>query len=184
MTKTYYTIDTEYAPPIDATFEYGLCRIQNNQLAEMEMWSFEVDPDAGYWQAYYGQCSDDYEDEPLWTEVAEFLSENIEEGAIVFHHYGEERRRLERLFERYGSEVHFQIINTSTLVRAFLSDLAQPIGLEERESYSLGRLAERLNIDFEHHKAVEDARALAYIVDEMIRRVGFDALLDARGIYY
>lgn len=164
--QVYVVIDTETTggrAASERVTEVGAVKIQNHQV--IDEWHSLINPQRRIpfnITALTGITNEMVQDAPLFSEIADSLSEFMQDAVFVAHNvnfdYGflaEEYRRIEKSF-RYPK------FCTVTGMRRHYPG---------QDSYSLGHLCERYNVPLErHHRALHDAKAAAYLLSMINKR--------------
>lgn len=92
------------------------------------------------------------------------------EGTVLVSHTGFDHVALDGAMRRYG----LAPIRVTWLDSAFIARRAWPHRYNRRRGWGLAAIAADLGITFNHHDALEDARAAGEIVLRACRRTGLD----------
>ena len=131
----------------------------------MEEWESLINPEDWFdpWNIYIHGIDDTMvKNSPTFSEVSSTLRKYLSDS-IVVSHTSFDQVALEQSFLRYGLEP----CKTSYLDSAKMIRRAYPDRYGKR-GYGLKNVASDLGIEFNHHDALEDARACALIVGKIL----------------
>ena len=138
----------------------------NGQITDK--WESLVDPEDFFDDMnidVHGIDEDTVADVPTFPDIGPFLSEKLA-GEIVVSHTHFDRIAINAVFAKYEIALpEITWIDTARVVRRTWVDLSQ-------RGYGLSNVAKRLGIQFQHHNAVEDARAAGEILMRAIGESG------------
>ena len=156
---TFNAIDVETAnADWSSICQIGFVRVENGVL--LEEWQTLVDPQThfdGFNMMIHGITEEEVRGSPTIADIEADLRGMLE-GAVLVHHTPFDRVSINRALRNYG----FDPLNATWLDTAKVVRRAWPERYA-RGGYGLANLAQDLNIEFEHHEALEDARAAATI---------------------
>ena len=113
----------------------------------------------------HGIDEDAVADAPTFSDIGPFLSEQLG-GEIVVSHTHFDRVAINAVFAKYEIALpEITWLDTARVVRRTWLDLSQ-------RGYGLSNVAKKLGIQFQHHNAVEDARAAGEILMRAIGESG------------
>jgi len=164
----FYAVDVETANSDQGSIcQIGVGVFEDGLL--IDAWKTYVDPEAYFhWQnvRVHGISREDVEEAPTFPEVYDDLRLMFENN-IVVHHSPFDRTAFRKAFERYSLEPYEVKWLDSVKVarRAFGNGCLEG-------GYNLANLAAYLDIDFQHHDALEDAIAAGKIVVYAMQRCG------------
>jgi DNA polymerase III subunit epsilon len=163
----FIAIDVETAnADLASICQIGFVRFLNSQIAEK--WESLVDPEDffdGMNIDVHGIDEDAVADAPTFSDIGLFLSEQLA-GKIVVSHTHFDRIAINGVFAKYEIALpEITWLDTARVVRRTWLDLSQ-------RGYGLSNVAKRLGIQFQHHNAVEDARAAGEILIHAIGESG------------
>ena len=155
----FVCVDVETANNDQASIcQIGVARFQNGCLAEC--WQSLVNPEDEFDRRLVGIHGIDEEtvkDAPTFPQIAGELNTRLS-GNVVVSHMPFDRVALVRAAEKYGLQpVDCRWLDSAKVVRRTWPECAQ-------RGYGLKPVAEMLGIVFEHHNALEDARAAGEIL--------------------
>jgi DNA polymerase-3 subunit epsilon len=142
----------------------------------VDSWSSMVDPKDyfdGMNVSIHGIDEEDVRGAPDFKQASLELHRRIS-GQVVAIHTGFDRNAIARASRKHAvAPPECQWLNTASVARRAWPEVAQ-------KGYGLSALAERFGIEFEHHNAVEDARAAGLLLVLAIEKtnLGLAAWLD------
>ncbi len=168
----FAALDVETAnPDLSSICQIGIVQFEHGQ--PVESWSSLVDP-GDFFDAMnvsiHGIDEGDVRGAPDFKTVSSELSRRIA-GQVVAIHTAFDRNAVTQASTRHAvSPPDCVWLNTANVARRAWPEVAQ-------RGYGLAALAIKFGIEFEHHNAVEDARAAGLILVRAISESGID--LDA-----
>jgi DNA polymerase-3 subunit epsilon len=163
----YLAIDVETSnADYSSICQIGIVEIQNGKLTDQ--WSTLVNPEA-YFDPFnisiHGITENDVENAPTFDAVYSELKNKIA-GRITVHHMPFDKIAINRACSEYDLEF-LQVVwlDSAKIVRRTWDEFAY-------RGYGLANIAQYLNIEFEHHDALEDAKAAAQIVRHASEKTG------------
>ena len=158
--QTFNAIDVETANRDQASIcSIGIVHVQNNQI--INSWSSLVNPEDefdGFNIKIHGIDESMVENSPTLPELRGELRNRLR-GSILASHMSFDRTAFERAMFKY----HLEQLQVAWLDSARIARRVWPEQYAQR-GYSLKNISQDLGIEFEHHDALEDARACALIV--------------------
>jgi len=172
---TFNAIDVETANADRASIcQIGIAHVRDGQIAEH--WQTLINPEDWFdpWNtSIHGIDESDVEESPALPEVRDELRRRLR-GSILVSHTSFDRVAFERAMQRYDLEqLRVTWLDSAKIVRrAWPEKFA-------RRGWGLKNVASELGISFQHHNALEDARAAAQIVLRACRerRIGIEEWL-------
>ena len=168
----FVALDVETAnPDLASICQIGLVHFEDAEV--VDSWSSLVDP-KDYFDnmniSIHGIKEDDVRGAPDFKQAsAEFLRRIS--GQVVAFHTSFDRNAISRASLRHGTPLPDCVwLNTASVARRAWPEVAH-------RGYGLKPLTEKFGIQFEHHNAVEDARAAGLI---LLRAID-EAKLDLKG---
>jgi DNA polymerase III subunit epsilon len=164
----FVAIDVETANPDFASIcQVGVAAFRDGMLHDT--WDSLVDPE-GYFDemnvAVHGIDERTVRGAPKWQTVHKLLAPWLQ-GHVVASHTPFDRAALSRACEKNGLPPPNCIwLDTARVVRRAWPAFAQ-------KGYGLASVAKRLNIQFQHHNAKEDARAAGEVLLRAVAETGF-----------
>ena len=163
----FYSLDVETANPDQSTIcQIGVGIFEDGKL--IDTWKSYIDPqDYFYWRFIdiHGITEEDVEGQPIFPDVYPVLRRMFENN-IVIHHSPFDRNAFSQVFDKYGLEpFEVQWLDSVKVARKTWENL--------EGGYNLGNLAAYLDIEFQHHDALEDAVACGKIVVEASHRLSY-----------
>lgn len=160
----FVAIDVETANPDMASIcQIGIARFEGGQL--VETWSSLIDPEQEFsWMnmAVHGIEPEMVEGQPKLPEVADRVSAMLA-GRISVHHTHFDRVAVSRAFSKYElPEVQTTWLDSAKVVRRTWQEVA-------RKGYGLGNVCEMIGYQFDHHDALEDAKAAGQVMLAALR---------------
>ena len=157
---TFNAIDVETANADRASIcQIGIVQVRDGEIRDR--WQSLINPEDwfdGLNISIHGIDERKVRNSPTLPEVRGELLERLR-GSVVVSHTAFDRVAFERAMTRYNLEqLQFTWLDSAKIVRR-----AWPERFG-RKGYGLNKVAEALGIHFNHHDAVEDARAAAEIV--------------------
>ncbi len=156
----FNTIDVETANADRASIcQVGIVRVENGKI--VDQWQTLVNPESwfdGMNMSIHGICEADVKHSPTMPQIRDELRRRLRDSILVSH-TSFDRVAVERSMEKYELEqLQVRWLDSAAIVRrAWPEEFAQ-------QGYGLADVAESLGISFNHHDALEDARAVAEIV--------------------
>ena len=167
---TFNSIDVETANANRASIcQIGVAHVRNGQIKDE--WKTLVNPEDYFHQgnvSIHGIRESDVRYGPTLPEVCNELRARLR-GAVLVSHTPFDRTAFERAMGKYGLEQ----LQVTWLDSAQIARRAWPQRYGQN-GYSLKSLASDLGISFQHHDALEDARAAAEIVLRACASTGRD----------
>lgn len=163
----FLAIDVETANfDMASICQIGFVIYENGQIKKE--WSSLLDPEDefDFWNVSIHNITEkDVVNSPKFPEIYEFLKQNLEEYICVCHtHF--DRVSLNRTCEKYGlPSFQNKWIDTAKVTRRCWSEFAY-------KGYGLSNVCNKLGYSFNHHDALEDAKASAYILISAIKEFG------------
>lgn len=182
----FLAIDVETANSDMASIcQIGFVVYENDQIKKE--WSSLINPEDyfDFWnESIHSITEDDVIESPKFPEIYEFLKENLENNVCVCHtHF--DRVSINRTCKKYGlSIIQNNWIDTAKVSRRCWNEFAY-------KGYGLANVCKKLGYSFNHHDALEDAKASAHIllsaikeknntIDDWLMRVNNPILSNAR----
>jgi DNA polymerase-3 subunit epsilon len=165
----FTAIDVETANPnMSSICQIGLVKYENSVLSDE--WKSYVDPESyfnGINVSIHGIDESIVKGAPKFSELAETLHSYLE-GTVVVCHTHFDRVALYRAATRYGITPPASTwLDSARIARRAWKECAY-------SGYGLHNVCEMLGYDFNHHDALEDAKAAAYIVLAAVNETGLD----------
>ena len=158
--STFNAIDVETANANRASIcQIGIVHVRDGQVRDR--WQTLVDPEDWFdeWNvSIHGIDEKDVRNSPTLPELRSTLRKRLR-GSVVVSHTSFDRVAFERAMTKYTLEP----LQVTWLDSAKIARRAWPERFG-RKGYGLKKVAEALDIQFKHHDALEDARAVAEIV--------------------
>jgi len=164
----YLAIDVETAnADYSSICQIGIVKVENGELTDQ--WSTLVNPEA-YFDSFnvsiHGITESDVENAPTFDTVYTELKNRIS-GRIAVHHMPFDKVAINRVCSEYDLDVlKVHWLDSAKIVRRTWENFAY-------KGYGLANVAQYLNINFEHHDALEDAKTAAKIVRHACEKTGF-----------
>lgn len=161
----FSVIDVETANQSRASIcQVGIVQVRAGEI--QGKWAWLVNPEAEFaWfcQRVHGIRSDDVAKSPSFPQIYPQIRDLLA-GAVTVSHSDFDRQAIDQSTDRYGlPRLAIRWLDSSTLARKAWPD---------RAGYGLEELAAFLGIPFQHHDALEDARAAAEITLAACRACG------------
>lgn len=157
---TFNSIDVETANADRASIcQIGIVHVREGKV--LDQWQTLINPKQWFdpWNvSIHGVSEQDTKNSPTLPEVREELRQRLR-GSILVSHTSFDRVAFERAMARYGLEQ----LQVTWLDSARIARRAWPEDYG-RSGWGLKNIANNLGILFNHHNALEDARAAAEIV--------------------
>ena len=167
---TFNSIDVETANADHASIcQIGIVHIRDGQIADQ--WQTLVNPEDKFDIgniSIHGITENTVKDSPLLPEIRDELDYRLR-GTILVSHTPFDRTAFEQVMLKYELEQ----LQVNWLDSAMIARRAWPERFGKR-GYNLKNVANYLNISFNHHDALEDARAGAEIVLHACKATGID----------
>ena len=166
---TFNAIDVETANKSRGSIcQIGICSVRNGEI--LDQWETLVNPEADFKpknMEIHGIQEHDVENSPTLPEIYTELCERVQDSVVV-HHSPFDKTAFGQAASRYQLEpLPVTWLDTEKVART-----AWPG--PTRSGYDLETLTNRFDIQFQHHNAVEDARAAALIMLQACRDTGWD----------
>lgn len=168
----FLSIDVETANPyMGSICQIGIARFSDGQI--VEEWSSLIDPEC-YFDDFnisiHGINQNMVVGKPKLPEVAEKIRALLESGIAVCHtHF--DRSAISQAFECYELKpISTTWLDSARVARRAWKDLA-------KSGFGLSNLCSRIGYEFNHHDALEDAKAAGYVLLAAIQESQID--LDA-----
>jgi len=168
----FYSLDVETANPDQASIcQIGIGVFEDDKL--IDTWKSYIDPqDYFHWRfiEIHGIDSKTVKRKPTFPKVYPKLRRLLENN-IVVHHSPFDRIAFHKAFNRYGLEpFDVKWLDSVKVAKQAFADGCLEGG------YNLANLAAYLDIEFQHHDALEDAIICGKIVVEASRQVNLNLL--------
>lgn len=163
----FTALDVETAnPDFISVCQIGLVTFRDGQI--VDQWETLVDPE-DYFDPYnvmvHGITEDDVVDAPTFADITGVLAQKLSHR-IVVHHTHFDKTALEQAAEcRDLPPIRCSWLDTARVARRTWPQCAQ-------QGYGLADLASMLGISFQHHNAMEDARAAGEVLLRAIQETG------------
>ena len=167
---TFNVIDVETAnADRESICQIGIVHVQNGVI--VDRWQTLVDPECDFdpWNVgIHGIGENDVAGSPTLPQVRDELRRRLR-GSVLVSHTSFDRVAFERAMYRYGLE-QLQVVwmDSAKIVRRAWPERYGQSG------YGLKNVARELGIPFQHHDALEDARAAAEVVLRACADTGID----------
>jgi DNA polymerase-3 subunit epsilon len=156
----FYSVDVETANPDQSTIcQIGVGIFEDGEL--VDTWKSYIDPkDYFHWRfiEIHGITPKMVQGKPAFPKVYPVLRQMFENN-IVVHHSPFDRVAFRKAFERYGLEP-FEVKWLDSV------RVARHTWEEIEGGYNLANLASYLDIEFQHHDALEDSITAGKVVIE------------------
>lgn len=165
----FVAIDVETAnPDMGSICQIGLARFVDGRLAEE--WSTLVDPEdyfADVNVSIHGIDAGMVRGQPTLPQIADQLRSMLESTVTVCHtHF--DRIALSRAFGKYSlSPISTSWLDSARVVRRTWKDLAWG-------GYGLANVCRKVGYQFQHHDALEDAKAAGFVLLAALRESQLD----------
>lgn len=165
----FVALDVETAnPDMSSICQIGIVHFEDGQV--VDSWSSLVDPKDyfdGMNVSIHGIDEDDVRGSPDYKQASIEVNRRIA-GQIVAIHTAFDRNAITRASTKHATappECFW--LNTASVARRAWPEVAQ-------KGYGLSALSKKFGIEFEHHNAVEDARAAGLILIRAIAEASLD----------
>jgi DNA polymerase-3 subunit epsilon len=165
----FVALDVETAnPDMSSICQIGIVHFEDGQV--VDSWSSLVDPKDyfdGMNVSIHGIDEDDVRGAPDYTQASIEVNRRIA-GQIVAIHTAFDRNAITRASTKHAAappECFW--LNTASVARRAWPEVAQ-------KGYGLSALSKKFGIEFEHHNAVEDARAAGLILIRAMAEASLD----------
>lgn len=167
ISMDFISIDVETAnADLASICQIGVVRFKNGEI--IDTWQTLIDPEDYFDMvnvSIHGIDEDTIADAPKFPDISDVLAMHIS-GAVVVSHTVFGRRAIAAAFGRYGiAAPQSAWLDTAKVVRRTWSAFSQ-------RGYGLASVAEKLGIKFQHHNALEDARAAGEVLVHAVRTTG------------
>lgn len=165
----FTALDVETAnPDMSSICQIGIAQFENGVVTDT--WSSLVNPNDYFddMNIYiHGITEKDVRKSPDFKQISSEINRRIE-GQVVAIHTMFDRTAITRAALKHGTALSdCSWLNTACVARRTWPDVA-------RKGYGLGSLAIKLGIEFNHHDALEDARAAGMILVLAMAETGLD----------
>lgn len=165
----FVSIDVETANAnMSSICQIGIATYENGALAEA--WKSLVNPD-DYFDALnvsiHGIDEQAVERAPTLQDIAQLVSDRME-GQVVVSHTHFDRVAIRQAFVRHGLQAPACTwLDSARMVRRAWGEFG-------KSGYGLKNVCDSLGISFDHHDALEDAKAAGHVVIAAINKTGID----------
>jgi|SRR5690625_267759 len=169
MNLDFVAIDVETAnPDMSSICQIGLAEYENGRL--VDLWSSLIDPE-DYFDVInmeiHGISELDVVGKPGFPEIFEELADFLD-GTVCVSHTHFDRVSISRALEKYGLPDFDTIwLDSAKVARRAWKEFS-------RRGYGLANVCAKLGYDFNHHDALEDAKASGYILLRAVEQTGLD----------
>lgn len=163
----FFSLDVETAnADLSSICQVGLVQFKDGLV--VNRWSSLVNPE-DYFSSFnvriHGITEEQVVDAPKFPEICEHLQKNLS-GTVVTSHTAFDRAAIHAVHAKHKlSPPEIVWLDTAKVVRRTWTEYA-------RCGYGLDPIAQMLGIEFNHHDALEDARACGEILIHAIRKTG------------
>jgi len=162
-------IDVETANPnLDSICQIGVVRYENDEL--VDEWMSLINPETYFEDInvrIHGISANDVRDSPRFRDVVETLRTYLDKR-IVVSHTGFDRRSINSAMLKLGQiEFDSEWLDSAFVVRRTWEEFSE-------RGYGLRSICDHLNYDFQHHDALEDAKAAAFVLLKAFEESGKD----------
>ncbi|ENV5905533.1 exonuclease domain-containing protein [Vibrio parahaemolyticus] len=168
----FVALDVETAnPDMSSICQIGIVKYKDGKI--VDEWITLVNPEDDFFFAnidVHGITEDDVEGAPTFPEIYEKLKSYLE-GHIVAHHTHFDRVSICRAIDAYGlKHIDTKWLDTARLARRTWVEVS-------KRGYGLKNVASNLiGFEFNHHNALEDAKACAKILLAASEKLGLELL--------
>jgi DNA polymerase-3 subunit epsilon len=160
----FLALDLETAnPSIDSICQIGIADF--TAKTPPDHWVSLLNPEDyfhGVNVSIHGITETNVRNSPVFPTVYDYLRTRLENKFVVHHTYFD-RSALNAACQKYGlAEIHCTWLDSAKIVRRVWPEFS-------RRGYGLKSVAEKLNIQFDHHNALEDARAAGEITIQAMK---------------
>ena len=152
----FWALDFETANQnIGSICQIGL--VAFDEKKEIYNWSSLINPEEEYSNTFiHGIDENDTKKSPIFPELYKYVLKKLE-NMIVVHHTSFDKTSITYACQKYKlNELKIKMLDSSRIARHTWKDISQ-------KGYGLKDLAERFNIKFNHHDALEDSRVAGLI---------------------
>jgi DNA polymerase III subunit epsilon len=176
----FYSLDVETAnPDQSAICQIGVGVFEDGEL--VDTWKSYIDPlDYFHWRfvEIHGITPKMVKGKPTFPEVYPVLRKMFENN-IVVHHSPFDRIAFRKIFERYGLEPYeIKWLDSVKVARQAFGNGSLDGG------YNLANLAAYLDMEFQHHDALEDSITCGKIVVEACKKYSIDVVEWMHRLYF
>jgi DNA polymerase-3 subunit epsilon len=163
----FTSIDVETAnADLSSICQIGVVRFEDGQIADT--WQTLLNPEDYFAErnaSIHGIDERKVAHAPRFPDISELLVGHLSRTVVV-HHMPFDRTAIAAVFGKHGLGVpQAAWLDTAQVVRRTWLDLT-------KRGYGLANVAEKLGIEFQHHDALEDARAAGEILVQAIKTTG------------
>jgi DNA polymerase-3 subunit epsilon len=165
----FVAIDVETAnADVSSICQVGIARYEAGKL--VEEWSSLIDPEDAFdwWNInVHGISEEDVDGSPTFPEIADTIGHFLN-GTVCVSHTHFDRIAIGRALDKY-SLGSFQTtwLDSAKVARRAWKDFA-------RRGYGLASVCAKIGYEFEHHDALEDAKACGEVVLAAMKTTGLD----------
>lgn len=171
----YLAIDVETAnPDYSSICQIGIAEFENGVV--IDKWTKLINPES-YFDPFnisvHGIEESDVKDAPTFDQIYHEINERLH-GRIAVHHMSFDKVALSRVCDEYQlPEIQARWLDSALVVRRTWEKFS-------KKGYGLENIAQYLEIDFQHHDALEDAIAAGIIVSHAcsIKNITIEDWLD------
>lgn len=165
----FFVLDVETAnADLASICQMGIVAFQDEKI--IETWESLIDPEDEFSQiniSIHGITKEKVARAPIFPYIYESLYSSLK-GQIVVSHMPFDRIALARVCEKYDlPALNCTWLDSARVARRTWKQFAY-------SGYGLANLAKELEIEFQHHDALEDARAAGKILIKAINETGLD----------
>jgi DNA polymerase-3 subunit epsilon len=166
----FYSLDVETAnSDYSSICQIGIGVFEDGEL--VDTWKSYIDPEDYFkWRniSIHGITEENIQGQPIFPDVYPVLRKMFENN-IVVHHSHFDRTAFQQVFEKYGLDpFEVQWLDSVRVARHAFAEGCLEGG------YGLDNVAAYLDIEFQHHDALEDALACGKIVLEACKKLNFN----------
>lgn len=165
----FIAIDVETANAnLSSICQIGLAFFENGEL--VDTWESLINPEEEFDPINVSIHGIDYLDiknAPTFKDISEKFI-NLVQDSILVSHMSFDRVALYRSFEKVKlKQLNCSWIDSAMVVRRTWNELS-------KKGYGLANVAKKLNIEFEHHNALEDAKTCGIILVKALEELSMD----------
>jgi len=168
METEFVAVDVETAnADMSSICQIGIAKYSNATLSNE--WSSLINPETHFDNmniSVHGITEEDVKDAPTFPEIFDAIKSFLENEVCVCHtHF--DRVSIDKTTSKYGLEIQYsKWLDSAKVARRTWEQFA-------RSGYGLANICKHIGYEFEHHDALEDAKAAGKIILAAIDQTGY-----------
>lgn len=164
--NTFVAIDIETSNANSSSIcQIGLAKFSDNKL--VDTWSSLINPKTFFSDiniSIHGITQVDVTNSPTVIDISDEIASFIGNSHLVSH-TSFDKNSLTKAFIKYGIDIEFKWLDSSRIARRAWEQF-------NKKGYGLANLAQFIGYEFNHHDALEDAKAAGFITLKAIKDSG------------